>query len=110
MPKANPKTTTRRKVAERSAVVPAVPPEAPLTPAEEMQHRELLASIHNLTADLRRHNLNNAVLLAQRALMVGGPLADHFAELGRRFGPTLKQPRKPALRVVQGGIAMAVQS
>ena len=98
-----------------AAALPALPAMPPKTAAEQAINRELLDRMRELTAKLHQQNLDNAVLLAQmaatgRMAAMGEPaLADHFAELGRRFYELLKRPtpRKSGrgLRVIDGGAA-----
>jgi hypothetical protein len=75
----------------------------PKTPEEEAFSREMVQTLQSLARDLQQRNLASAVALAQQALSGRGPLVAHFAELGRRFGHTLREPAKPSLRVVEGG-------
>lgn len=87
----------------KALIAPPPPPMPPPTERELAQQREITAGLQALTRRLRQRNLDNAVLLARQAARGHGPLVDHFQELGRRFGDTLNEPQKPALRVVKGG-------
>ncbi len=75
----------------------------PTTPEEEAFSREMIETMKRLTRDLQQRNLAVAVALAQQAMGGRGPLVEHFAELGRRFGHTLREPTKPSLRAIEGG-------
>jgi hypothetical protein len=99
---ATPKPRRSRATTEREAAL--IPP--PPTERELAKDRELAAAIAGLAAqlkELKQHDLDTAVLLAQQAARGRGPLVDHFAELGRRFRPSLRGNEKPTLRVTEGG-------
>lgn len=87
---------------------PPEPIEAPAMPAkteeEWRQSEETALSLMELARELRLRNLNRAVRLAQQAAAGRGPLVDHFAELGCRFGHTLdEQPQRMKFEVIIGG-------
>ena len=105
-------TQSKHRSAKRVAtkaedpVAPAMPPEAPLTEEELAHEKAQIERLNEVVRLLRQRNLDNAVRLAQQAAAGRGPLVDHFAELGRRFGHTLSAPPpRPKLRVVSGGAA-----
>lgn len=75
-------------------------PVPPLSPADLQAEQQILADLKVLTARLQQRNLDNAVALAQQAARGVGPLVDHFAEIGRRYGRTLNKPATPKLRLV----------
>ena len=89
-----------------SGHTPAPPPTLPPKTAEETAHSlEMAACFNALAAQARDDNLANAVLLAQQAACGYGPLVDHFAELGRRYGDLLNPAKasRTTLRVIEGG-------
>ena len=78
------------------------PPAIPAATAEEIAlEQKLLDDMRGMTERLRQRNLDNAVLLAQQAARGQGPLVDWFQEIGRRFGETLDEPKRPKLRLVE---------
>jgi hypothetical protein len=86
------------------------PPEMPPKTEKEIEFdRDITARLLAAVAMQRQRNLDNAVRLAQQAAAGYGPLVEHFAELGRRYGDELLNPRPrqprphPGLRVVEGG-------
>ena len=91
----------RVATAAEEPVAPAMPPP---TEEEQATSRMIVEGLREVARRLRQRNLDNAVLLAQQAAVGRGPLVDHFAELGRRFAETLRNPApQPSLRVIQGG-------
>jgi hypothetical protein len=85
---------------------PSMPPEPPPTEADKAKNREISRLLKEIAADLKQRNLDWAVLLAQQAARGRGPLVDHFAELGRRFGPSLQAHEKPSkFQVIDGDLA-----
>jgi hypothetical protein len=107
----NTPSTTRRGKGDTAGmepdlVLPPPPAHPPPTEAELAKSREITRLLRELTADLKQRNLDWAVALAQQAARGRGPLVDHFAELGRRFGPSLQAHEKPSrFQVIEGGQA-----
>ena len=105
-----PAPTVRKTRAPAAVALPEMPPK---TEAEQAINRKMLDEMRALTALLHKRNLDNAVLLAQMAAagrltaLGESGLADHFAELGRRFYELLKRPtpRKRGFHVINGGAA-----
>ena len=94
------------------------------TQDERAAAANLTQSLRRMADDLHARNLANGVALARQAAGQGGPLADVFAELGRRYSHlldgagtqtvltegVLAKPRatklqRPAFRVIEGGPA-----
>ncbi|HTC12322.1 MAG TPA: hypothetical protein VK726_26470 [Acetobacteraceae bacterium] len=100
----------RKRAAKPPPTSPIELPDLPPKTETELAHeRDMPVMMRQLAADLRQRNLDNAVRLAQQAAAGYGPLVEHFAELGRRYGAELLNPRPrqprphPGLRVVEGG-------
>ncbi len=84
------------------------PPSMPApTPEEQADEADLLQKLRELNQLLKQQNLNRAVELAVQAARGEGPLVDHFAELGRRFGdahlPDVQPKRRRSLHLIAGG-------
>ena len=98
-----------------------IPPE---TAEERAASASLTQSLRTMADRLHAQNLANGVALAQLAATQHGPLADVFAELGRRYShlldgtgtqtvltegvlakPRATKPQRPAFRVIEGGPA-----
>jgi len=84
----------------------------PPTEAEREQERKILLQLEDLRLLWQRRNLEAAVGLATEALAGHGPLVEHFAELGRRFGhdfrsrkATTQAARARRFAVIEGGAA-----
>jgi hypothetical protein len=89
---------------EPNMVLPPPPPYPPESEAELAKSREITRLLRELADDLKQRNLNWAIALAQQAARGRGPLVDHFAELGRRFGPSIQAHEKPSkFQVIEGG-------
>ncbi|WP_284946025.1 hypothetical protein [Acidisoma cladoniae] len=86
----------------KKAPPPIVPPQPPQTEKEKAASLELREIMRSMADRLQQRNLDAAVALAKQAARRRGPLVDHFAELGRRFGSDIDQHEKPNLRVVKG--------
>lgn len=101
----NARDTAAMRAAKITSAALAEPPALPPLSAEELKaaDQEITAKLRQLAKDLRQRNLENAVCLAQQAAAGYGPLVEHFAELGRRYGHLLQAPPKPRLRLVRGG-------
>lgn len=84
---------------------PKAPPHLPMTADEVVAEQEITRKLQQAVVILRQRNLDNAVALAIQAARGQGPLVDHFAEIGRRYGRELSKPTKPKLQVVKGGEA-----
>ena len=67
-------------------ITPDLPPP---TEHERAANRQITAMLEVLADELKQRNLDRAVRLAQQAARGDGPLIEHFAELGRRFGGAL---------------------
>jgi hypothetical protein len=93
-----------RPVIGPDAALPPPPPQPPKTEAEKAHDSEITRRLWELAAEFKQRNLNLAVDLARQAARGNGPLVDHFAELGRRFGPSLQAHEKPSkFQVIEGG-------
>ena len=100
------RSATRVATKAEESVAPFMPPNVPQTEQELAAEKALLERMKEITKILHQRNLDNAVLLAQQAAAGRGPLVEHFAELGRRFGHTLNAPPpRPKLQVIAGGAA-----
>ncbi|ASC05346.1 hypothetical protein S101468_01080 [Acetobacter pasteurianus subsp. pasteurianus] len=77
----------------------------PLSQREQAEKTQLLADMERIAKELRQRNLNNAVSLAMEAARGQGELIEHFAELGRRFGPRSARSSQPKFHVIAGGAA-----
>jgi hypothetical protein len=96
--------SARKSPSTTKVEAPVAPPMPPPTEEEQAQSRRVTATLQEACVVLHQRNLDSAVLLAQQAARGRGPLVDHFAELGRRFGHTLDTPPpRPKLRVIKGG-------
>jgi hypothetical protein len=93
---------TRAAAASDAVLIPP-PPMPEETEAEKAAQAETIRRLRELADLLQQRNLDLAIALAQQAARGRGPLVDHFAELGRRFGPSLKAHEKTSLRVIEGG-------
>ncbi|WP_284945742.1 hypothetical protein [Acidisoma cladoniae] len=87
----------------KKAVATIVPPQPPQTEKEKAASLELREMMRGMADGLQQRNLDAAVALARQAARRRGPLVDHFAELGRRFGSEIDPHEKPNLRLVKGG-------
>lgn len=98
-------TNTRMPRAVRGEVLEPPPPMPEETSEERAFSLEICRRLDALSGRLQQRNLQNAVALAQQAACGHGPLVDHFAELGRRYGHTLREPvrRRGELKIVDGG-------
>jgi hypothetical protein len=91
-------------VVEADAALIPPPPMPEETEAEKAAQAETIRRLRELADLLQQRNLDLAVALAQQAARGRGPLVDHFAELGRRFGPSLKAHEKTTrFQVIEGG-------
>jgi hypothetical protein len=86
----------------KKSTAPIVPPQPPQTEKEKADSLELRDLMRGMADRLQQRNLDAAVALAKQAARRRGPLVDHFAELGRRFGSDIDEHEKPNLRVVKG--------
>jgi len=73
--------------------------------AEQAAESELTQRMEALVDELHQRNLANAVALAMEAARGQGPLVEHFAELGRRFGNRTAHKPADTLRAIKGGRA-----
>lgn len=96
----------RKRKGPTVSAIPVVPV-LPLNDLELARELQITLDLQELYKQVRQRNLHDAVLLAQQALAGKGPLIDHFCELGRRFGRELSKPKRPALRIVEGGGAVS---
>jgi len=86
-----------------------MPPPPPTTEDDRRSSEELSRQLERTIRAWRQVSLDDAVRLAEQATRGEGDLVDHFCELGRRFGRTLrapkpaKAPKSPKLLVIDGG-------